>query len=102
MQLPSALSGLSPRFFSLNKPALKKFLKAFLIFGKVIFRTLAYLELEAYSESSIFRTSEIFKTLPNIHNGTFCKKYLSSAFFKSKLKKSTLKKVLIFSGNGTF
>ena len=67
-------------------------------FGKGKFRTLAYLELEAYSElwhiqnHGIFRTRDISRTLSNIYDGTFCKNsYLAR-----------LKKVLIFSGNGTF
>ena len=55
--------GLSPQNFSLKnflyfflkRSALEKFLifsqkKLFLYFGKAIFKTLAYLELEAYSE----------------------------------------------------
>ena len=51
-----------------------------LCFGKGIFRTLAHLELEAYSEPwhiqnhEIFRTRGIFRTLSYINNGTFHKK----------------------------
>ena len=65
----------------------------FLYFGKGIFRTLAYSEPWHVQNHGIFRTRDIFRTLPNIYDGMFCiNSYLAR-----------LKKVLIFSyisGNG--
>ena len=92
----------------------------FLYFGKGIFKTrgifrtrsifksLKYLEPWHIQNHSILRTWGIFRTLPNIYDGTFCKNSylehflifrkmkLSSFSELEKWKEPTLKKLLIF------
>ena len=60
-------------------------------------RTISYL--------FIFRTRSIFRTLSNIYNGKFPSLIFQEVTFrvgKMKKNKNTLKKFLIFRGNGTF
>ena len=88
MQLPSALFGLSPQIFSLKnflfffleKLLWKSFLyflkKVFLIFRKqnfLIFRERYSQNPGTFRTRSISRTRDIFWTLSNIYDGTFCK-----------------------------
>ena len=88
MQLPSALFGLSPQIFSLKnflfffleKLLWKSFLyflkKVFLIFSKqnfLIFRERYSQNPGTFRTRSISRTRDIFWTLSNIYDGTFCK-----------------------------
>ena len=82
MQLPGALLGLSPLNFFLKNLLIKSFLyflkNAFLIFGK---RKLSYFFLKkvfVIFRESYIQNPIIFRTLPNIYDGTFCKNsYLS-------------------------
>ena len=82
MELPSALSGLSLPIFFLKKFLIlkKKFL---LYFEKVLFRTMANLEPEAYSEHCQTSTMECFT-----------KKFLY--FWEMELYGSSIKKFILF------
>ena len=82
MQLPGALLGLSSLNFFLKNLFRKSFFyfvkKAFLIFGK---RKLSYFFLKkvfVIFRESYIQNPIIFRTLPHIYDGTFCKNsYLS-------------------------
>ena len=68
--------------------------RTFSYFGKGIFRTLAYLEPWHIHNYDIFRTRGIFRTLPNIYDGTFCKN--SDLAFPKKLS------CILGNGKGAF
>ena len=72
--------------------------RTFLYFEKGIFRTQVYLELEAYSEPWHIHNYGIFRTM------IYLEHYQTSKMesFAKRSHLGHLKKVITFSGNGTF
>ena len=85
-----------------RKQNIFSFKKFFLYFRKGIFGTLAYLELEAYPEPLVYWEPQIFRTLSNIYDGTFCKNSYLVHFLSPSSKNKKNSYVFLYFWNWNF